>query len=287
MVIPEHLLKCVMFLGRSEESGPPRLMGTAFLVGRPAGPGRLFGYLVTARHVVHNIRKRASAVLVRFNMKDGEATWAPIPVEDWLEHPTDPSVDVAVAPVAIPEELDHLVVPISLFVDAAKIAEHGIGLGDEVVVTGLFVHHHGRLRNSPVVRVGNIAALPTEPVDSKIGPIEAYLVEARSIGGLSGSPTFVHLGIARFMGGKVRFAENAPVYFLLGLMHGHWDVEVPDADDASEDADAAPSAKRVNMGIAMVVPAHRIAETLAHPAIQAREAEALAHGATEEPPAQA
>jgi hypothetical protein len=63
-----------------------------------------------------------------------------------------------------------------------------IGIGNEVAFAGLFVNHHGKKRNEPIVRFGNICGIPSEPVSTKAGDIEAYLVESRSVGGLSGSP---------------------------------------------------------------------------------------------------
>ena len=60
----------------------------------------------------------------------------------------------------------------------------------------------------------NIAMIPDEPVTTSLGDIKAYLVEARSIGGLSGSPAFV----------RETGAEGTGSFYLLGLMHGHWGV---------------------------------------------------------------
>ena len=73
------------------------------------------------------------------------------------------------------------------------IKENEIEVGEEVFVTGLFSHHHGQSKNIPIVRVGNISAMPEEKIQTKEHLMDAYLIEARSIGGLSGSPVFVIL----------------------------------------------------------------------------------------------
>jgi hypothetical protein len=53
----------------------------------------------------------------------------------------------------------------------------------------LRAHHTGDLKNVPIVRVGNLASYPSEQIQTRaFGRMEAYLIEARSIGGLSGSP---------------------------------------------------------------------------------------------------
>ena len=78
------------------------------------------------------------------------------------------------------------------------IHSEGIGIGDEVFMVGLFHRHTGRDRNEPIIRVGNIASLPSAPVPLDEGEkAEAILIEPRSIGGLSGSPVFVHMGYTR------------------------------------------------------------------------------------------
>ena len=99
--------------------------------------------------------------------------------------------------------------------------------------------------------MGNIAMMPNEPVPTKIGLIDAYLIEARSIGGLSGSPAFVRetiVGIGNF--------------HLMGLMHGHWDLPVDMVNDEASTPDEPDVSQAVNMGIAIVVPAKKIMEVL-------------------------
>jgi hypothetical protein len=183
-------------------------------------------------------------------------------VDQWFTHPDATLVDdVAVLVWAPPAELvDYLVFPLSKAVDEST----GHGVGDEVFLPGLFVNHTGTERNIPIVRIGNIAAMPDEPVESKIGPLDAYLVEARSIGGLSGSPVFVNLGLHRIVDGEMKIATGN-MFKLLGMMHGHWTVKAPKKDEAAKDDDDEDSARMddlsdeaINMGIAIVVPIERI-----------------------------
>src|SRR5436309_3387462 len=89
-----------------------------------------------------------------------------------------------------------------MFLTDKKIDDCFIGPGDEVFMTGLFTRLEGRSRNIPIVRMGKVAMMPGEEMlpDAKIsgwrGGIEAYLVEARSAGGMSGSPAFVRQTIS-------------------------------------------------------------------------------------------
>jgi hypothetical protein len=179
-------------------------------------------------------------------------------VDQWLTHPDATLVDdVAVLAWAPPAELvDYLVYPVESSVSETT----GHGVGDEVFLPGLFVNHVGRERNIPIVRTGNIAAMPDEPIDSKIGSLDAYLVEARSIGGLSGSPVFVNLGLYRRVGGTLMQAQDGQsVFRLLGLMHGHYQLKAPVTNAAELDG---LSDEAINMGIAIVVPADRIKDVV-------------------------
>ena len=130
-----------------------------------------------------------------------------------------------------------------------------IGCGDEVFLTGLFNSHYGKQNNLPIIRIGNIASMPEEPIQTKnMGAIDAYLIEARSIGGLSGSPVFVQVGGVR---GYTMYAGSK--FYWLGLMHGHFDLSELELDEVSSDT---LMEVKVNMGIAIVVPVSKILEVL-------------------------
>jgi hypothetical protein len=100
--------------------------------------------------------------------------------------------------------------------------------------------------------------MPEEPVATKWGTFDAYLIESRSIGGLSGSPVFAYIGpVRRPEGGS--FNVTGVKIFLLGLVHGHWDLPLFETDDVQIDSDIG---KSINRGIAIVVPSQKIAELL-------------------------
>ena len=100
-------------------------------------------------------------------------------------------------PIKIKENEDHMYYSTSEFADDKFILENEVGVGDEVFITGLFSHHHGNHKNIPIVRTGNIASMPEEKIQTQNYLREAFLIEARSIGGLSGSPVFLNLGIVK------------------------------------------------------------------------------------------
>ena len=103
--------------------------------------------------------------------------------------------------------------------------------------------------------------MPEEQIDFKAGRFDAYLIEARSLGGLSGSPVFANLERVYIKKGELRVRKNESSHYLLGMMLGHWDAGVSELDGAKTDA---TDIQRVNMGIGIVVPIEKIIEVISH-----------------------
>jgi hypothetical protein len=205
MQIPNEMRDSVVFL-YCVVQGETRPAGTAFFVAYnivPESPGNAFHVVLTAHHVIDSIRRLSDdgIVRMRLNTKGGGTAWFHCPVDSWRHD--DPNVDCALLPWYPPDELDAKYAAWQLAGGTAtdeEMANQQIGIGDEIFMVGLFRRHLGRDQNEPIVRVGNIAALPAEPIKSKKYPsMRAILVEARSIGGLSGSPVFVHMGYMRWI----------------------------------------------------------------------------------------
>jgi hypothetical protein len=130
-----------------------------------------------------------------------------------------------------------------------------------VFIAGLFIERLGESRNIPIVRIGNIAAIAGEPIKTPFADkVVVHLIESRSIGGLSGSPVFVHLGQIRKVGDRILFSTGGGgVFYLFGLIHGHWDEGKTILKTILKE--------NVNMGIAMVVPMEKILEVLNQPTL--------------------
>ena len=263
MFVSDDIRKCVVFLGYRLANGDYEFAGSAFYLGEISGERAVSVSLVTAKHVIDGIRHLGlDEVFIRYNEKSGESKWESTRLADWMFHPSDISIDVAVLRRGVPDAHDHLVIPTSLVASSEALKTNDVGLGDEVFVTGLFKHHAGARRNVPIVRVGNIAAM--QEVQTKgFGLIDAYLIEARSIGGISGSPVFVNLGSVRRIGGKEVFRAGGPTFLLLGLIHGHYDIKNAIVDEIEADVQKVDvSTARLNSGIAIVVPIQKILDVL-------------------------
>jgi hypothetical protein len=284
--VPNLIRKCVAFVGIERDDGGFEPKATGFFA--HAGEDNIQRtHFVTAEHAVTLIKQRIAKdetekgikgrLAVRMNIKEGGSEVVPLHDVHWWSHPDlDNLTDVAVTPWSYQKHyFDHFPLPLYGQVvgmsQTGHLKRRGAGLGQEIAIVGLFRHHRGTQRNEPIIRIGNIAAMPEERVWTKwCGFTEAYLVEANSIGGLSGSPVFVNLSDAPPMTmniGGVNHYESRDgsvdfkKYMLFGLMHGHWDL--PNITDAAtEDNEGRDS---INTGVGVVIPVQKILETLYHP----------------------
>ncbi|MGA2555914.1 MAG: hypothetical protein ABSG04_06525, partial [Verrucomicrobiota bacterium] len=194
MRVPDEIKKCVVFFVM-----PIPVAGGVVLEYKATGffvavklDGLFFVYLVTAKHVAEKLEGREFGI--RVNTRDGKSTIYRAPPGanlPWHYHPTDAVADVAVWSWTPGPEADCLHVDSETIFTKEVCSKIGLGIGDEVCMVGLFSFHEGQSRNHPILRIGNIAMLPDERIKTSMGEMEAYLIEARSIGGLSGSPVFV------------------------------------------------------------------------------------------------
>lgn len=282
MRIPEMLLRCPVFLGCNrdpEDHKTAVFFGTGFLV-CVQDDGFKFNYIATAKHVVEDMRKISKHVpkstFVRLNDAGGTARQFSLAGTTWI-HSDDPMVDLAVCPIEGPN-MGRNVIPTTSFADPSLFSEWGIGPGDEVFSVGLFTEIAGNEKNYPMVRYGNIAMLPDSPVLTALGYREVYLIEARSIGGLSGAPVFVRETLwldpeTLYRAQDEPRSEKPPMLavgrtFLLGVMRGHWDID-PDTMGAMYPTGKPARQGGVNMGIAMVTPATKLKKLLYEPALSA------------------
>ena len=269
MRIPDQVRKCVLFIGLPDMP-EPEYRGTGFIATVPGTQSNTFAFMVTARHVAE--RLQGKEYYIRANKRDRTAIALKGKADDpWWFHPTDKKhVDEAVTLFA-PSQLNQLDiehVPFAMFINHGTLEQQNIGVGDEVFIPGLFTKITETTRNLPIVRTGTIAMIPGERIPFGDDFIDAYLIEARSIGGLSGSPVFVRQTVAMetssspmIMTGRrpdgVLHGIGGKIY-LLGSMIGHWDV--PEGFSPTQ-------AEAVNMGIAPVVPASKILEIIFQPAL--------------------
>jgi hypothetical protein len=223
--------------------------GTGFFVAMPFEGVQNEGglYAVTAAHVV----QKKQSVCLRFSNRDGSLVLLPIKRNDWHLHPD--GEDIAVAPID-DSALQVGAIPPQQFLTDEIIQRYAIGLGDETFVVGRFINHEGKQRNTPTVRFGNIAMMPSEPIPnpSTRRPRPAYLVETRSQSGYSGSPVFVYInaGTPRVMGNATGSLLSGQGPWLLGVLWGYTEATAAKYNHLQV----------FQTGLAAVVPVPRLAE---------------------------
>lgn len=255
----------VVYVGL-EANGSFAPRGTGFVVGVKHNDFN-FNFIVTADHVLDLVP--GDHFWVRWNTKAGLAG-QPVRFEKNRKIVVPAEWDLAVIPLGgMP--LDGLLLR-AILLDWASFEKTlkeiwSPELGDDVTTIGLFTSHHGQTKNIPVVRVGNIAMLPDEPVRTTRGYLKAYLVEVRSIMGLSGSPVFLNVPPMRGDRGQVEILEGprGPLigvmlgYFLVGSAEDQIIVPQMQGDDF---ADKEPSMDERNTGFAIVLPVQNLYELL-------------------------
>jgi len=262
VLIDDQWRKCATFLlveGRDPETGVlgKHLFGSGFFVtvwGDDKSSAAI--YLVTAQHLLDK-SEDDGPLFVRMNSGAGQVDFE-APQAKWTRHP---STDVAAIRVPIPPDPGFKSIDFSGLLSDQLVVDHKVGVGDEVFFAGLFSEHPGRQRVQPIIRFGNISMMPVDPIktpDLRVASeIDAYLVEARSWGGHSGSPAFIYYPSDR-SGNSITVNKELPVY-LLGLVHGHYEI----ASDVAYKGDILGSGKvPINAGMAAVVPSQKIIDVL-------------------------
>ncbi len=286
MRVDPGLLSIVMFLcqEREDQSGivSKSPSATAFLVRIEETYGEnilTWKYLVTARH---NIERATNPIYVRYNRRSGQLDHLETFKAGWFSSDDN---DVACLPFWTPErtqpEIDHasillgqLVGRNSMFSGPPLTPESSpisVALGGDLAFVGLFSKHSGVSRNLPIVRFGNISAMPADKIKLTVGGnqnsysfnVVGYLAECRSWGGHSGSPVLWNATVmARPIEapGMKQAKQPLPLNGLLGLVSGHFDIE--QKATTTGDVLLGEIQTAINSGIAVVTPASAITNLL-------------------------
>jgi len=275
MRVRDDIVDTVVFVGAYDEMRERFTpVGTGFLCAHN-DRGVSWQYLVTNKHVIEQIG--GDRIFVRVNKADGgsEIFWHD---KSGIFCHSDNTIDLA-AMICNLFKTEHRILYIPLdeaIANENTISDEEIGIGDGVVLVGLFTSHYGEVESLPVARFGNIAAVPKEKVNTQYGRVHAYLVEIHSIAGLSGSPVFAQMPALRIRpGGHSRVPKRA-TYFL-GVLQGRFVLDEPvDSVSVSED-----TPRENNSGIGVVIPAERVIELLNQDGPRVHSDETIAKDAKE------
>lgn len=252
MLLIERALRCVVFIGAVSD---PDSFSSTFV---PYGTGFVFSvfhkeiqfdYIVTCYHIIELFK--GDTVWIRLNLKDGGSRTVPVSKNSWV---FDSKQDIAVLSQQIGEFADvlRIIDKDVLTKEVIKnLSEHHrpVVPTELTFLVGLFTSHYGIERNIPITRMGNIAAMPEDPIFTNTGYVKAYLIETRSIGGLSGSPVFLSR-VSYFS-----ISEDVLATIFFGMMRGRLNTK-----DVNDVVAGDSLADTINTGIGVVVPGEDIME---------------------------
>lgn len=274
---PPEIAKTVTFIFLADDAGNPRAQngepvanGTGFfvVVENENGPG-LYGYLVTAKHVLKDDRGNYfRRIFVRMNNKKQGSDFIGVDLVPSGEQQNifvhnDTTVDIAVIP-ALPDQkiFDFLAIPNAMIKSKEDFKNSTIAAGSDVFFAGLFAPHPGDRVNTPIFRFGRVAMItddkirwqePSKPVEM----VELYLLETMSFGGNSGSPVFFSQGADRQPGSIIL---GPPEITLAGVMRGNFNE--PRVGGIIQTPNAVLPVFAQNIGIAAVTPAYLLRDIL-------------------------
>ncbi len=296
MPIDHRILTCSAFVGQPLDDRRFDLHGSGFFVFLQLDD-KSFTYFVTAHHVVNEMWDDPSApwpppgkAFVRINRTGGRT---PFLLEtdrsEWLYHRDRHMVDICAFAVDeekydFHREFDVGILNIeNLTVDGVPpfTPRYTLMLGDAVFITGAFSGHFGETKNVPIVRQGNIAAMLDGPLENGSPTRPTYLVETRSLGGISGSPIFFDpnsrhgrsgmgfgpVTVTDSTTGQTSPATTIFPYRLVGMVLSMFRID--DVDSVVTDVRQRRPDADFNTGISVAMPVSQIIDFLKSPEVSA------------------
>lgn len=239
----------------------PEPQGTCFFAQTVNSKGRSFDYLVTAKHVVDDLKTAGGSAYLRVNKgRSGEygkgVRDVEIPIRtDWLYH-RDKSVDLAVLPWKVPpsseielqegDSYHFVILKLHTLLDARTMGfEWPPGEGEQVMFIAMTTQFQGERANLPTARWGHLSLVPEEPIKGKYGPAQYYVIESQVYPGNSGAPVWVEL---------VDKGTKESGWFNLGVL-----VFSYPSEEELKKVEGVKSAY-YNLGLSLVVPIERVME---------------------------
>jgi hypothetical protein len=274
MRVPDGAQKTVVFIGRAAPTGQFIPHGTGFLAAN-IQDDQAYQSIVTARHVIDEIQG-TDEILIRANTHDARAKTIPTERRAWFS--PNEKVDIAFHPGRLPPDtFDILHVSLDNVLNDEAIAKNNINVGEDIFICGMYLSRIGEVRNLPIVRSGIISAMPSEIIRTSYGHHHVYLIEARSTGGLSGSPVYFQMAPWRFINENLKASVGMLPQLFMGMVLGINKLSYPpelieflppdDRDEEEKTDDKRERSVPLNTGIAVVLPVSYIIEALTHPQI--------------------
>jgi len=230
-------------------------LGTAFVLGRPFPnePSKARYVLVTAAHVLEDIKGDTAVIHLRF--RQGPSQWSrlpyPIQIRDgqhplWLKHP---QADVAVMYIRVPKDVAIPLRSVALLADDRMLAQFEIHPGDELKCLGYPFGAESSPAGFPILRSGKISSYPLIPTSD----IKTFLFDFRIFSGNSGGPVYF-VESNRTYGGSTHLGQT--IQFIVGLVSQEQVLKQPIAEPYVK------GERQYQLGLAQVVHASLIKQAI-------------------------
>ncbi|MHB8486049.1 MAG: S1 family peptidase [Candidatus Acidiferrales bacterium] len=216
------LMECTFMLeGRTAQG--QQTLGTGFIMGRPIPNQSDRGQyvLITAAHVLNGMA--GDTVLLHLRRKIDENKFEHVPYQIairsngqplWTENP---SADVAVMYIRIPNDIVIPILPTTLLADDKTLLDFQVHPGDELECLGYPLGSASNDAGFPILRSGRVASYPLLPTATT----KTFLLDVRVFKGNSGGPVYlwdsnrlyhgsIHFGTVGFIMGLISQEELVP-----------------------------------------------------------------------------
>lgn len=173
--------------------------GTVFVLGRKMTTNSIAFVLVTAAHVLDDIKSDQAVIFLR--TKNGEAFQKvayPINIRSnsqqlWIRHS---DVDLAIMPIGLPRTADIRLLSTDLIATDDQLKRFEIRPGDELLVLGFPLGAESNDAGFPILRSGRVASYPITPTTVT----KTFLLDFQVFRGNSGGPVLL-MSDSRVYGG--------------------------------------------------------------------------------------
>jgi len=191
-------------------------LGTGFIIGRQSkkDPKKAYYVLVTAAHVLNEMKGDKAQILLRKKKEDGSYEKLPFPMDIrknnnplWVCHE---EADVAAMYIGLPDVIGVPLLTTDFLADDLTFDEYEIHPGDKLMCLGYPLGAEANKMGFPILRSGEIASYPLTPI--KV--IKSFLYDVEIFKGNSGGPVYfvessraykgaIHVSTIQFIAGIV------------------------------------------------------------------------------------
>jgi hypothetical protein len=191
-------------------------VATSFLMGKPTPDGKGAYYvLITAKHVLDEIRGDAAILAIRRQQSDGSYKLDPWPIAirkgGQPLYVTVQGADVTALYIKMPNDLNIGVLPTTLLADDNMLRHYEIHPGDELLCLG-FPLGISSDSGFPILRSGKIASYPIVPTSV----FKTISYDFRIYEGNSGGPVYFYSSTPRIYSGSMNLGQS--IQFVVGLI---------------------------------------------------------------------